>query len=303
MYRNVVCLALFGKRGVIKISVAREERSVQTRGVVVIATYKRAQLLRKCLLSLYDAVDSNQLEKVLIVQDGSAEVLNIAKSFVDDRTHLIQVPRRSDSPLVNINLNYLDGFRMAFSDLHADWVLSLEEDSVISSDALVFIDAMYRKYVGNKSFRGVNLGSLECDVAYASTYSLLRYGLHGGAGMFSRRTWDAIGKWGLIRNIDRRGFDSQVEHYLKSGFMVTPNLSKSMNYGWIEGTHVHLTHDTEPFFQAMEKSWSMTCSSSIFRQLDVIHSWREDIQIFTRSASPVAWSRFLMLQLIRKILR
>jgi hypothetical protein len=84
--------------------------------------------------------------------------------------------------------------------------------------------------------------------------------------------------------------------YLKTGFMVTPNLSKAMNYGWIDGTHVKLDDHTSLFFQALEKSWKINLPVSEYMRCDVHHSWRGDVQNYTNSNSIKPWIRFIMYQ-------
>ena len=46
---------------------------------------------------------------------------------------------------------------------------------------------------------------------------------------------------------------SNIEFYLKSGFMVTPNLSRDLDFGW-GGTHAPLD-SMHPHYVKMRESW------------------------------------------------
>ena len=62
--------------------------------------------------------------------------------------------------LGNINQNRIIGSAICFDSLGSDYVLGIEEDSMIGFDALVFIDETVKRFSHSSAFRGVNLGSL-----------------------------------------------------------------------------------------------------------------------------------------------
>jgi len=168
------------------------------------------------------------------------------------------------------------GMDAALAQPGRDWVMSLEEDSVISKDALEFTEEMHSRHGDDRHFRGVNLGSVEVDESLRGTYSLLRYGFAGSAGALPRRSWI----W--ARTFMGRGrrrfepFDCQVEALLKTGYMATPNLSKTMNFGWIGGTHVTNSPQVRQHFDRMRQSWELSDTSKPYSRRDVPHSWRSD---------------------------
>ena len=266
-------------------------------GVVVLTAYSRPQILEQCLISLYAADDSTATRKVLVLQPGNDEVERLINARVDDSTLLIRSPANGSTPTQRMMSQFWRGIEVALGEPGCDWIMSLEEDSVISQDALVFIDEMHARYGNDRHFRGVNLGSVECNESLRGTYSLLRYGLAGNAGVLPRR------HWARARLVAGRGrlryepFDCHVEPFLKTGFMVTPNLSKVMNYGWVGGTHVTDEPSVREHFERLQRSWSLADTSRPYRRIDVPHAWRHDSVPFSKSQDP----RYLM-QLGRSLL-
>lgn len=245
-------------------------------GVVVLLAYSRPTLLHGCLTSLYGANNSDRTVKILVLQPGNADVERLISSHADERTIIVQSPARGNSPIQRMMNNFWLGIEVALAQPKCDWIMSIEEDSLISADALDFVDDMHIRYGAHKHFRGVNLGSVETDAALRGTYSLLRYGFMGHSGALPRRHWD------LAHRLLRKGalrhspFDCEVEALLKTGYMVTPNLSKSMNFGWIGGTHVTDEPSVRAHFDRMRISWDIKDHSGPYRRRDVAHRWRLD---------------------------
>ena len=190
------------------------------------------------------------------------------------------------TPLENINHNRFLAYEVAFNEFRADWVLAVEEDVVLSKDAVVFTEFVVSKFSGRRFFRGINLGSREpFDERLFNTYSLLRYGLHGQASVIGKKTWKFIQRRSLIAKFSTHGFDSLIESHLKTGFMVTPNLSRSLDTGW-DGTHMP-NDQNDVYFQEMNKSFvcEMDPPTHYFT-LNILHRWREDLAIYKMYRTP-----------------
>ena len=216
------------------------------RGAIAIVVFNRASLTSKMLSSLSKCKDIEFHRVVVVQQSGNAEVEHVLREFNDLIEILVKVDGQSRNSTQNIAFNRMLANKIAFDTFKADYVLSLEDDAELSSDALVFTSEMYKKFQKYRKFVGVNLGSqIPFEKGNINSYSLLRFGVHS-AHMLSRKTWETITRKRLI-DPERGHFDGAIEHFLKTGFMVTPNSSRYIDNGAngtntgadIEGSYFH----------------------------------------------------------------
>lgn len=124
--------------------------------------------------------------------------------------------------------------------------MAVEDDVEIARDSALFCAFAIDKYWGNPNFRDVNLGSRIPKTSQSkviNSFSLVRYGLHGQAGLLTSTSWRYIKKYNLgLGGSD--GFDVQVESYLKTGFMVTPNYSRYLDRGF-DSFAIHAPKNSE----------------------------------------------------------
>jgi hypothetical protein len=244
---------------------------------VVIFAYSREQLLQDCIDSVVGAKGSQYWKKVLVYQEGHNEVFKVVEKNRQNFDLVLLTKAQYSTSLANINQNRILGTSLCFNLFQADLLLGIEEDTKISFDALNFIEFSYNKYRKNPFFRGVNLGSIEEKTSEnLNTYSLIRFALHGQAGAITRKTWKRMDFSSLLRNMDLEGWDSYVEFIIKSGFMVTPNASRSLDSGW-GGTHAP-ANPNHPHYIAMKRSFvdqsiKVEENYSLHKQF---HRWRED---------------------------
>ena len=256
------------------------------RKVIVVFTHSRASLLADCLSSLKSAYGFEAWHLVVVHQKGVAEVelvIQKNKEFIDT---LIEFKANYKEIRANIDYSRLIGTKFAFENLSADYVLGVEEDTIISKGALNFIDFVSERYQSNRAFRGVNLGSVEPKNEHQiGGYSLLRFGLHGQAGVLNKRSWSYIAKKQLFEVKEPFGWDSKIEFYLKSGFMVTPNISRDLDFGW-GGTHAP-SSPTHPYYLAMQKSFASLDDEGIktYTNIEITHTWRKDAVNYKKAAS------------------
>lgn len=255
--------------------------------VIVIFTYSRAKLLNDCFESLERCNGFDKWHLVVIHQKGDLEVELVIKNHQKFIETIIEIKSRFKKPLANINYSRIIGTKFAFEVLDADYMLGIEEDTIVSSDALDFIDFAASKYMTNRSFRGVNLGSLEPKSEHdINGYSKLRFGQHGQAGVINKRTWTYIKRKKLFELNDSVGWDSQIEFFLKSGFMVTPNVSRDLDSGW-GGTHSP-DDPMHPHYVAMRESWIGEIQKEKFdyKNIEIDHTWRKDAVRYRRIYAP-----------------
>jgi len=262
-------------------------------GLLNLSTYSRPELLEQCLASLYHLENSENLTKLIILQTGNDQVSKLVDSFLDSRTQVIKVDGDGKSPLENINFNRWISWKVGFEIFKADWILSIEEDVILHPKALTFVDAVYEKYHSNSRFRGINLGSELTDYSLVGTYSILRFGLHGCGGVITKKTWENFDQSSLIRQIAEMPIDSSIEANLKSGFMVTPNLSLYADFGWIGGTHTSSTR-SERHLNIYKSFKINTFESGEYIELTSPHTWRHDCIPYRRLHDPLySLARFL----------
>ena len=253
---------------------------------IVIFSYARADLLRECIQSVLLASGSEEWKKVLVWQEGHPEVYAVVEKFRSEFDLVVLIKPQYATALGNINQNRIIGSTICFDSLGSDYVLGIEEDSMIGFDALVFIDDMVKRYGNSSAFRGVNLGSLEkTALSELGDFSLVRFGLHGQGGVLTKETWEKIDLQKLLKNISAEGWDSRIEYVTKSGFMVTPNASRLLDRGWV-GTHAPTDPD-HPYFSKMRESWVGTNQFEIprYRLRNIRHSWRKDAVLYRKRDS------------------
>lgn len=255
--------------------------------LIVVFCYSRATELDKCLTSLRNARGLSAWKIVVVQQYGLAKVDKVVTKHRTIIDTSIKVRPRYQSILGNINFNRILGMRIAFNEFNADCVLGIEEDSLISTDALEFIDFILRNYSDKRLFRGINLGSLEYGKHIRSGgFSLLRSGLHGSAGVLIRKTWLALENRGYLDfdfNDPKNPWDAMIEFYLKRGFMVTPNLSKTLDIGY--GGAFSPKNFNDNLFVSNRRSWNQSNKYSNFRymHIQIPHNMKKDIIEFNKN--------------------
>lgn len=239
--------------------------------------HARADLIKDSIESILAAEGSTNWKKVLIHQLEFDQVDQVIKEYEKHFDLVVRVKRQFELALGNINFNRILGTSICFELFQSEIVLGIEEDSMIGHDALTFIDHVVDKHGLDRAFRGVNLGSLEAKTKEnLNTYSFIRFGLHGQAGVITRRTWQKFSMNDLLRDISVEGWDSRFEFIMKSGFMVTPNASRLLDRGW-EGTHAP-NDPLHPYFEKQRLSWVGTepFVHAPYKRVDQKHSWRID---------------------------
>lgn len=249
------------------------------RAAIVCITYKRANLLQSCLSSLEAARDFHEFDLYVVQQGDFKDVSTvIAKHANSIKTH-IKVKADEGEVERNINFNRIVGFEFAFDAGH-NFVLGVEEDVEITSDSLSFILEVLRHEYSSK-FKGINLGSMEDPQAgLEDSYSLLRYGIHGPAGGVTKSTWEKAKMNLCLEGEGIVPWDSWLEPHLKTGFMVTPNISRYKDNG-IGGTHTSADSNSN-YFKKLREGFDHIQSSpaDTFKRIEIKHNWREDCKNF-----------------------
>jgi hypothetical protein len=262
-------------------------------GAILIVAFSRPQELRKCLNSIRNQ-SINGLPVVVLHQTGNTEVSQVIEENLDLISNLFQFNNIGYSPLQNINLNRILGYKICFEIMLFDWVIAIEDDIELASDAVEFVIQMHERYKNKKMYRGINLGSLENSKnAKINTYSRLSYGLHGQASAIPERTWAKFNSRRAVSSSITEPLDSLMENFLKRGYMITPNRSRFKDNGW-NGTHAP-KDPKDKYFSSIEKSWTgyNTKRVTFYVQSDQNHSWRRDARVFSWSTPFLIYVSYL----------
>jgi hypothetical protein len=242
---------------------------------IAIVVYNRADLTSKLFDSLSKARDIENHKLVVIQQIGDSEVSNVLNRYMHLIEVLVKVNGSMRNSTQNIAFNRLLANTIAFDSLNSEYVLSLEDDAEISPDSLEFVKEIYFKFHNISKFRGVNLGSqVPFQEFELYSYTRIRYGIHS-AHMLSRRSWKYITKKKLI-NPAYGHFDGAIEHFFKTGFMVTPNNSRYIDNGAC-GTNTG-SDGEGTYFNNLKSSFvgNRATVSNAYIERPVHHNWRRD---------------------------
>lgn len=276
---------------------------------VLVTSYARTELLVDCLNSILLSAENLDVPKVVVHQLQFPQVKSILDEYRRD-FEIIQVLRNTGSPVDRINLNRIEGYRLLFDKHKVDAVLAIEDDVVIAPDSIKFCLGILKEFRKSRNFRGINLGSrlkIDSDLLLHS-YSMLRYGLHGQAGVITHKTWLRLQnyKLGHLPNI---GFDSQIERFLKTGFMATSNVSRYLDRGYDSfGTHAP-KNPNHPDFVLTRESFGLRNNSNLsnveeilidIKKLQLNHSnWRKDCSEYRSISNLFYWAKFIFYDVLK----
>jgi hypothetical protein len=270
----------------------------QSKGAILLNAFSRPEQIKDCLESLFDANSKANHPVVVVYQKGNKESKKVLNDFGDLITHQLEIQGLFSSSLPNINFNRVLGYQFCFDWLGADWVLAVEEDVVISPDTVNFIEQVLKIESDKLFFRGINLGSRISSSKDVSTYSRLRFGLHGQCSVLTRKTWNHFQVARLLKNSIKKPFDSQIENYLRRGYMATPNRSRFVDSGW-NGTHAPSDPNHEYFRELGESFVNTSDQMTIYSHDQALHWWGpQKLNEFTLAGLPRELTRSLYHHLI-----
>lgn len=261
---------------------------------ICIATYNRPKELSLCLKMLSNCKLIDEFNVVILFHEENMDSLSVINLFNYRYKHVLSVKGVDKTPLENMNNNRLILLKYCFEKLESDYVVSIEDDVLLSYDSLVFSDFIISKFSKKFFFRGVNLGSLENKKEVdKSSYGLFRYGLSGQGGVITRKVWKKINKLDLLKNLSKEGFDSLVEAYWKTGFVISPYASRYMDIGW-RGTHAP-KDPKHSYYSKLKQSWLGPRKVFIKKYLkkDDHYFWRHDCLKYISWHNPYYLLKFI----------
>jgi hypothetical protein len=267
---------------------------------ISIVTHNRPDLLEKTIESVLLAVKKRNIAIYVIWQQPNDSTVELTRRVLDNFSgNLKQIVIQQKKYAIaedNIDAARLNALEIAFQNPSINYAIVLEDDVCVADDMCEFVESVIVKHGTEKAFRGINFGSKETH-GYAEGYSKNRYGIHGPASMITRRTLVKSGLSQKYGKILPKTWDGFIESYLKTGYMVTPNLSRYIDYG-INGTHTN--ESNLPYFEGLQKSFEILKETKMdnmqYSCIQVSHSWRHDCIEYKKVETPV----YVIKHLVRK---
>jgi hypothetical protein len=265
------------------------------RGVILVLTYARPNLLDELLHSIQRLADVENVVTVVVRQTGNESVGTILNKWKDQVKVLIELDGSADSVAENISRNRIAGYAVAFDSLGADWVLAVEEDVLLAADTIAFTKCIFNKYRKRRSFRAINLGSrLIRSETGTSTYCLTRFGLYGQASVLPRATWQKMLRLGIVKSSRSGHWDAAMEAFTKTGFCVAPNNSRYIDRGWVDATHMP-SNPEDDYYKDVSASFVQENQSTYndYHKMNLGYWWRKDLKKYYRWKNVMYWIIFI----------
>jgi hypothetical protein len=247
------------------------------RNSILITVYNRFEEFQKCLDAIHACKYQENYNLVIVYHEEIPSTKLLLDLVEHPFLYLIPVNGIGRTALLNMNSNRILGLNFCFEKLGSEMVIAVEDDVQLGYDALVFSEDIILRYSKNSSFRGVNLGSRmprSGDLFYS--YGKFRYGISGQGSAMTKDTWRKINNLNLLQGISYKGFDSLVEDYFKTGFVISPYASRYLDEGW-RGTHAS-PDPNHPYYIDLQKSFvgSLPFAQQRLSCVRSKYSWRKD---------------------------
>lgn len=245
---------------------------------IVLIVFNRPDKTLQTLQALRRVSLIDNFNLLVIRQEGSPEVKKIIED-IDwiEVTHQVTEYTEDRSIKFRINNNVRTGLEIAFSKDHCQYAVVVEDDILLGYDFLHFCDVMHERYAKDKEFRALNAFSKEqFDSNLLWSYGKFRYGI-GKGWSISRMAWHQLARY-WKPGIDQH-FDYLIEEWTRSGFVLMPYCSRSLDIGWGEGSSHGPKDEFDEHWVAMRKSW-VGCDPFPLDNYQCVEnlqfSWRED---------------------------
>jgi GR25 family glycosyltransferase involved in LPS biosynthesis len=219
---------------------------------IVVLCHKRTTHLRSVLgaLSLCSGVEYAKV--IFVAHDSPTAVLEIIDQFPFQEKTLLKVEKRNfSSPSHAINHNLFMGLKYAFAVNKSEYCCVIEDDVVLSEDALEFMWSCLMKFGDRRRFRGINSYSLNHNEESAKGDVVkINYGL-GQGWCINKKNYSKILKFWT--GSEHAHWDYFIEPFVRTGFVIAPIYSRVKNIGFdASGTH---TRRADEFSRLVELSF------------------------------------------------
>lgn len=256
-----------------------EMREILEKGemAAVFLAFDRPEHFKKAIEKARSSFGFAQLQKYLIIQGSNPEILNYVQNHLKD-FFIMQVQHPADKSVKSkINYNTRIGLAKAFEDKNIKVVTVIEDDILVAKTFFLFIEKVFLDFQEDSGFRGVNGFSgkeqFMSEVPPGHTeITKSNFGL-GWGWAISRKAFAHLAPY--WSGMEDEHWDSLVEPYVRTGFVINPIKSQVLNIG-LDGSGQHSGNNVE-LTEKMHSSFDSR-EARDFRLFEVREplGWRKD---------------------------
>jgi len=246
---------------------------------IFILTYERTWHLTKTIKSLEKAQGLKDFNILFLVQGKNEEILTICHDFKVNRKSIYTVnPPDEWESFKKINANMRTGLKISFEILKSPWVVILEEDIEIAPDALDFFRLCEEQFGEVENYRATNSFSrmIFKESGFGNqNYVRLNFGVGWGWAL-NDRNYKAISE--IWTGFENEHWDGLLEPYFRTGFVVNPWLSRSLNRG-LDGSGANTGIQDKLFYEirkSFEQNLNLNGPSLRLIENRALFDWRDD---------------------------
>jgi hypothetical protein len=206
---------------------------------IIILCHKRTSHLKRVLESLRLCEGIEEANIIFVAHDSPKVVLDLISRFPSNKKTILKVNQLDFvSQAQAINSNLFSGLRHGFQVNKSDVCCVIEDDILLSPDALTFMTSSVSKFNNDPHFRGVIAYSMTSRAGYSSGDVVkINFGIGWGWCINQRNFHKLLEFW---TGSEATHWDYFVEPYFRTGYLIAPVYSKVMNIGFDDsGTHTH----------------------------------------------------------------
>lgn len=239
---------------------------------IIVICHRRTSHLERVLGALASCTSIESFHVVFVVQDPIKPVLQIIREFPYSHSILTTDCSLSRSTAQSINGNVFAGLEHCFNKLHSEFVIVLEDDIVLSKDALKFYEFAINSQSMFSGFRGVNgFSEMVAPVGASKSFVRVSHGL-GWGWAITEKTYSILRKFWTGKEDNH--WDFIIEPYVRTGFVVNPIQSRVLNIGFDESA-THTSGDSV-LGESIQSSFSSNAPnySELFEIIDTDFFWQ-----------------------------
>ena len=245
------------------------------KATILILCHRRTQHLQKVLDSLLDCANIDDFITVFVVQDPIPPVMKVVDWYPKNKRIVIVDGSGYTSPAQAINGNLFKGLDYVFGEIASEFTIVLEDDIVVSKDALFYYSQVISQFNVVKHFRGVNgFSTMIPSIGLNNAFVRTHFGLGWGWAIDKRNFKRIMTYW---KGNEDDHWDFIFEPYIRTGFVVNPLRSRIHNIGFDE-TATHTGADTS-LGHSIHTSFNLSAppGPQAIQDVDVDFLWRGQI--------------------------
>jgi glycosyltransferase involved in cell wall biosynthesis len=260
---------------------------------IAISAYNRPEYLQRCIAALYGAKGFDKDKYHIYCAMDCYEDGSFNKDVLDVFFWFRLVPDIAKKKQ-GCNYTVKKALDMAWED-NPDFVLMLEDDIIISDDALMYVEWAAEQYKDDKSVRTIGLWghdkgySLGTPIKEKDLGQVIKQNFFTcwGWGTWADRWEEISSKWTIGNDSTKTSWDVVLGESLGDKMEILPSISRAYNCGDIGGTH-------------RGKSWPKVVSSGIVDPDNDVKFWEEEEFKFKGKNTYLILGRFGDIYMIAK---